>query len=428
MEKDRIGRRQFLQTAAIGAASTVLGCNVAGPQYSSRQSPAASATGKSAISPRYTIACYYFPNYHVDPHNEAQHGPGWTEWELVKNAKPRFDGHQQPKVPLWGYVDESDPAVMARKIDAAANHSIDAFIFDWYWYNNGPFLQRALERGFLKAANNKRLKFSLMWANHDWQDIQPRTLKKKVKTLYPGKVTAETFETMTSYIIENYFKHPSYWKLDGCPYFSIYELYMLVASFGSLNATKEMLRRFREKTRAAGFAGLHLNAVTWGIKILPGETAVKNPAELVNHIGFDSISSYVWIHHAYLHKFPQTQYQYVMEEYFKYCYKTVKQFDLPYYPNVTMGWDSSPRADQSDPFVNKGYPFMATIGGNTPQAFKEALIRVKQFLDQRPPEQRIFNINCWNEWTEGSYLEPDTVHGMAYLKAIKEVFGNKQKK
>lgn len=36
---------------------------------------------------------------------------------------------------------------------------------------------------------------------------------------------------------------------------------------------------------------------------------------------------------------------------------------------------------------------------------------------------RILNINCWNEWTEGSYLEPDTTNGMAYLEAIREVFG-----
>ena len=67
---------------------------------------------------------------------------------------------------------------------------------------------------------------------------------------------------------------------------------------------------------------------------------------------------------------------------------------------------------------------MPTISGNTPEAFKEALIQVKKFLDQRPKEERIFNINCWNEWTEGSYLEPDTIHKMAYLEAVKEIFHN----
>ena len=31
--------------------------------------------------------------------------------------------------------------------------------------------------------------------------------------------------------------------------------------------------------------------------------------------------------------------------------------------------------------------------------------------------------NTCNEWTEGSYLEPDTVHGTAYLEAIRDTLG-----
>jgi hypothetical protein len=51
---------------------------------------------------------------------------------VLQDALPRFPKHDQPKVPLWGYQDESDPAVMQNKIDAAADHALDAFIFDWY--------------------------------------------------------------------------------------------------------------------------------------------------------------------------------------------------------------------------------------------------------------------------------------------------------
>ena len=47
----------------------------------------------------------------------------------------------------------------------------------------------------------------------------------------------------------------------------------------------------------------------------------------------------------------------------------------------------------------------------------------KQRLLAKPNGPRILNINCWNEWTEGSYLEPDTVHGMKYLEAVRDVFG-----
>ena len=95
------------------------------------------------MNSNYKIAAYYFPNFHLDPRNEAWHGKGWTEWNLVRAAAPRFEGHVQPKVPAWGYEDESDPAVMAKKIGAAARSGLSAFLFDWYWYDNGPYLQRA---------------------------------------------------------------------------------------------------------------------------------------------------------------------------------------------------------------------------------------------------------------------------------------------
>jgi hypothetical protein len=89
-----------------------------------------------------------------------------------------------------------------------------------------------------------------------------------------------------------------------------------------------------------------------------------------------------------------------------------------------MGWDSSPRANQEDRFADHGYPFMGTIAENTPENFKKALVQVREYLDQHPGAQNVFNINYWNEWTEGSYLESDTINRMAYLQAIKEVFGN----
>ena len=123
---------------------------------------------------RIDVGCYYFPNYHCNDGRNAQvHGPGWSEWELVKQALPRFEGHHQPLRPLWGYVDESLPEVMERKIAAAADHGIDYFIFDYYYYDDGTFLENCLNQGFLPARNVDRIKFCLMWANHNWMDIHP---------------------------------------------------------------------------------------------------------------------------------------------------------------------------------------------------------------------------------------------------------------
>ena len=377
------------------------------------------------MTKQYQIGAYYFPNYHADPRNEALYGKGWTEWELLKHAKPRFEGHYQPRVPMWGYEDEADPVVFAKKIDAAADHAVDYFLFDWYWYNDGPFLNRCLEEGYLNAPNRDRVQFALMWAIHNWLDIFPlkRSMSSNPRLLYPGPISLETWDIMTDHIVETYFSVPSYWKIDGCPFFSLYELALLIEGLGSVEATRTAFERFRAKTKAAGFPDLHLNAVVWGLQLLPGELLLSDPMAAVEAIGFDSVTSYVAIHHVPMETFPVTDYGHVMGEMAKYWDKAAATYRIPYFPNVTMGWDSSPRTCQSDVFDEKGYPFIPILGNGTPAAFEKALRDARDFLDRTPSARGIMNINAWNEWTEGSYLEPDTVNGMGYLEAIRAVFG-----
>jgi hypothetical protein len=69
-----------------------------------------------------------------------------------------------------------------------------------------------------------------------------------------------------------------------------------------------------------------------------------------------------------------------------------------------------------------GYPYTGILLNNTPENFKIALQRTKEKLLSDPNGPRIININCWNEWTEGSYLEPDMINGMKYLEAVKAIY------
>ena len=57
----------------------------------------------------------------------------------------------QPRVPLHGYEDEADPAVLQAKIAMAVDSGVDAFIFDWYWYGGRPYLERPLEAASCRA-------------------------------------------------------------------------------------------------------------------------------------------------------------------------------------------------------------------------------------------------------------------------------------
>jgi hypothetical protein len=325
-------------------------------------------------------------------------------------------------VPAWGYEDEADPKVMRKKIEAAASHGVDAFIFDWYWYNDGPYLNRPLDEAFLAADKDARLKFALMWANHTWTDIHPAKAHGVHEEQFPGKFTPETWEKATDHIAKHYFTHPGYWTIDGRAYFSIYEIDKLVASLGGLESTRKALDRFDAKARQVGLKGIHFNIVFWGNPILPGETAPADPVKLIAALGARSVTSYVWVHHVGMPKFPETPYTEVMAKAIGYWHEAEKKFTVPYYPNVSMGWDPSPRTVQSDAYENLGYPFTPIMAGNTPENYKKALEAARDYLAGRPAGERVLTLNAWNEWTEGSYLEPDMVNGMKYLEAIKEVF------
>jgi hypothetical protein len=366
----------------------------------------------------YQVGAFYFPNWHVDPRNELVHGKGWTEWEILKRGEPKFPGHQQPKQPVWGYADESDPREFEKKIAAAHASGINHFIFDWYWYEGKPFLERALERGYLHAANKKDMRFCLMWANHDWFNLFPARLHDEPKPLlYKGSYSAAEFEAATDYILAHYFGEPSYFTVDGAPYFSIYELKNLIDRMGGIDVAKAAFARFRDKTRSAGFPDLHLNAVAWGL------TEMIDLQQVLPVLNVKSVTSYSWVHHDTFPAFPASEYKDAADRAAAYWMKAKDMFGVPYHLDISVGWDSSPRTCQSDIYRQADYPYTPTLINNTPELFEMVLRQARSYLEQHRNQPRIISINSWNEWTEGSYLEPDTVHGMGYLNAVKSVFG-----
>ena len=360
-------------------------------------------------APRHDVAAYVWPAYQPEP-RWAELGlfpDGDGEWQNVREAVSKRPGHRQPRVPLWGYENEADPAVAARKIDAALAHGVNVFAYDWYWYGGRPFLEEALDRGFLGAPNNGAMRFFLMWANHhvNWLWDNRAADKRWEAPRWRGWLGPEEFRAVSRRWIERYFTRPNYYRIGGKPVLMIYEAGTFVEGMGGLPAAAAALARFRADCEEAGLGGVYILACDWGLD-----------AALVAALGIDGATMYNFVHWASPERFPR---------YADWAAEAARHFDAAraalglraYFPHVSVGWDTNPRYPASC--------FTPTVAEATPAELETALRRARDWCDANIPagSPRLITLNSWNEWTEGSYLEPDTVLGTAYLDAVARVFG-----
>lgn len=362
---------------------------------------------------KYDIAAYVWPAYTGDePRTRMFWEEGTGEWQTVKNSKPKACGYNWGRKPLWGYVNEADPYVMNMQIDAAVDHGVNVFIYDWYWYDNRPFLENCLNDGFLKAPNCNKMKFYIMWANHDanylW-DI--RNSDRINETIWSGSVDRCQFEVIGKRWIEQYFKKENYYQIDNKPVVSIYDMNNFVTGLGGIKQAAEALNWLNNEAKKAGFDGVHFQFIRWSgesqnITGVDGNTIETTPA-LVEEIGFNSLTHYQFVHFTDIDR----DYEEIIQDVKKEWDLVRKEYTIPYFPHVSVGWDNNPRFKE----FRKGI-----VKNNTPENFKKALRNAKKFADAN--NVSLITVNSWNEWTETSYLEPDNLYGYGYLEAIKKVF------
>jgi hypothetical protein len=358
----------------------------------------------------YYVAAYIWPSCHDDSLGRAKlWADGTGEWEVIKKGNPRFDGHYQPRQPLWGYELDNDPKVVEKWIDVATDHGVNVFVYDWYWYEGGPYLESALNDGFLKAKNNEKMQFYIMWANHDvkYNYWNYHRYGDNTDILWNAKVDWKNYQIIVDRVINKYFKQPNYFKINGEPVFSVFSVGKLLESFGNSEAeARKALDYFRDEVKKAGFPGLHIQWNQGGGSVMSEEAAARFSGS-VKAMGFNSIAMYNMGGRV--------------EDYVIYGTNSIKireqmdaVLDVPVFPCVSIGWDDTPR------FPDKGITDVVHYN-NTPQSFAALLAKAKEYADKHPEQPKLITINAWNEWVEGSYLLPDMLNGFGYLEAVKEV-------
>jgi hypothetical protein len=368
-----------------------------------------------------TVACYTFPNYHPSAIHDKLYGPGWTEYNLVRSARPWFEGHQQPRGPLLGELDESKPGTWEKYNQLAKQHGIDVLIWDWYWYDDKPALHEALEDGFLQASNSQDVKFACMWTNHPWYILFP-TLQTNGEPKYPpsfqppDKDLATAWQSLT-YMISRYFHMPNYWRIDGKPVLCIWDPNRLEKSLG-LPATIKLFADLRAFAKNLGYPDIHFHS-----------SGFYSPNS--KQVGYNTGGSYNpldWTASQFQKDQELSNYEVALAD----CASKIwpgekKRFAIPYVPAVAPGWDSTPRYIMKNKRPEKPdrdvWPACTIFKNENPAAFKAFVQAAFAYLNQNPDIPRLMTIACFNEWTEGHYLLPDNRFGYGMLDALAEALG-----
>ncbi len=341
------------------------------------------------------IGAYYYPGWHDKD--------GFNEWNLLKQAKPYFEGHHQPRIPLNGYQDDSKIKTVTQQTDLAQSYGIDHFIFDWYWKHGERELEEPLQ-AFLESGTD--MKFSLMWS---WK------LPKRDLPTYKGYVSKkederwietgkEDFKEVLDYCIDHYFDDDRYQKIEGKPVLTMYYLGGLIDNMGK-EAFGEMLLEGKEHMKNRGYEGLFISGVT------------VEPID-VSGLELDALTGYNFLPDFKKGDLIQ-HYEPLAEQRIRDWSRIKEKNNLPYIPSISAGWDATPRGERVENIHEQtDFPWAPIITGNTPEQFGKFLRKGIEFAEKE--KYKTVNICSWNEWSEGAYLEPDTKNGYGFLEQVRD--------
>jgi hypothetical protein len=272
-------------------------------------------------------------------------------------------------------------------------------MIDWYWHNGTMFYHEQLENGFLQARNRARLRFALMWANHDWRAVYPAHSPETAKILLPQLHSPEDCLRVADYCIEHYFRQPNYWRLNGEPVFGIFDLDHLSRQLGGVEPLKRTLAAMRERVARAGLGGLHIQS----------NNVHGHLESRFREVGVASATFYHTFGWSYGGRPPGG-----LSPYSDGAINSIRQWrklrgrcDVPVFPDCPAGWDDSPRFGAS--------AHMAVE--RSPDQY-ELLVRAgRRFVEDQT--LRVILLSSWNEWTEDHTLLPDTIYGYSYLEAVR---------
>lgn len=349
------------------------------------------------------ILAFYLPQFHTIPENDEWWGKGFTEWVNVKKAAPLYRGHNQPRVPLdRNYYDLADGRILEQQMRIAMEYGVYGFCYYHYWFNGKLLLEKPLER---MLQMEQKIKYCLCWANEPWTRSWEN---RENEVLMPQSYGSEPeWEAHFQYLLR-FFKDPFYIKEDGRPMLLLYRTTYIPGC-------EEMIAYWNQRCIDEGFGGIYTveekNNFQKSSSCRNSDAVLEFEPMYTLKFGrsvprrlLDKLSARI---HNKLNGNQLLVYDYDR------IWKAIlgRKHSEKVLPGAFVDWDNTPRKGTKGLVIRKACPH------------KFSYYMQKQVDRANKTGAGYIFVNAWNEWGEGTYLEPDTVNGMGYLEAIKNLKG-----
>ena len=364
---------------------------------------------------------YYFPQWHLTPENNRAHSWGFTDWRLLRDVMDRdpdikaladddlFDHRMLQQPGEMGYYSALNREVRRRQGQLAWQYGARGFIYHMYYFHRYPLFEEFFR--LLLTDGQPALPFFFNWANEDWRmpgDFQFRMchVDEERRRVF--------WEWLRPFLLD-----PRYLRVHNRPVLSVYRW----TNSSECDALWTHLRRYasEESDTENGFSDLFITRVLAHFP-LDGEMVVSTPRP----------SPHV---HGVMEFLPNFAQDWGSREGAMRKIDIDRQYTV-HWRGVPANWDNRPRSHtpptQPQPQRWRTAAFHQSLtllslavwlcvvrdvwsglkGGRYelhPYFFDRHLrLSLSKTMDDPHPAgvPNIIAINAWNEWSEGSVMEP----------------------
>lgn len=362
----------------------------------------------------------YLPQFHTTPENDKWWGEGFTEWVNVKNAKPLYEGHSQPRIPQNNnYYDLRNVATLRWQADLANEYGIYGFCFYHYWFNGKLLLEKPME--LLLQNQDINLKYCLSWANGEWRDTWKCKDRKSTKILIADDFNNEELWVDHFNYLLQFFKDPRYITENDKPILVIYSPHIIP----KLNKMLDLWTNMAKENGLNGITYIYQSASasfdkTWdrsrfsyGIEMNPGyANEISSKSAKLRSTLYKYTGKFKRLFHIKRSLIPSKNNKELQRKSYDETWNKILSLrpseSTKMIPCAFTDWDNTPR------FGINGWCYDGVTVAKFKSYFKQLLLNTRKYYDSD-----MMFIFAWNEWAEGGYLEPDELYGDGFLNSIK---------